>query len=82
MTDQQQSEIIQLVAEQIGIEEPSIITPESNLRDLGLDSLDDLELVIALEGWFDIHVNEDEANIHDVASLIAAVDRELRRNYQ
>jgi acyl carrier protein len=40
--------------------EPSQVTLETSFEDLGADSLDLVELVMALEETFDIEVAEDE----------------------
>ena len=56
------------------------ITPETSfVNDLGADSLDTVELVMALEEEFDINIPDDEAeNIRTVADAIRAILR--RRN--
>jgi len=42
--------------------DPSRLNPEAALRDdLGLDSLDGVDLVVAMEREFHIHIEEEEA---------------------
>lgn len=51
----------ELIAEELGIEEDTI-TKESNLsEDLGADSLDAIELIMAVEEAFDIEIADNDA---------------------
>ncbi|MEA1964528.1 MAG: acyl carrier protein [Candidatus Aerophobetes bacterium] len=50
-----------ITSEQLGVEE-SQITPEAKfIDDLGADSLDTVELVMALEEEFDLEISDEEA---------------------
>ncbi len=50
-----------ITAEQLDLEE-SKITPESSfINDLGADSLDTVELIMAMEDQFDIEIPDEEA---------------------
>jgi acyl carrier protein len=50
---------------------PEKITPEANLREeLGLDSLDGVDLVVALEKTFQIKIEETEARQIDTVGRI------------
>lgn len=53
--------------------------PESDLEsDLGLDSLDQLELIMKAEDKFDISISDsDTLGIKTVGDLIAAVEKNL-----
>ncbi len=69
-----------IVREQLGLE-PAPLTPESNLLDdLGADSLDVVELVMALEEEFGIEVpDEDVENIRTVGDIVSYLgEREIR----
>jgi len=60
-SDSLKEQIRGLVSEQLGVD-PSELTPESNiLEDLGADSLDVVELVMAIEEAFDIEVPDEDA---------------------
>jgi acyl carrier protein len=51
----------------------STILPESNLQELGLDSLDTFDIIFNAEDYFKIKVPNDQVNIstlHDVAVLV------------
>lgn len=69
-----------LVAEHIGIE-ISRVTDEADLvDDLGCDSLDVVEIVMATEEEFGIEITDDEAeNIHSIGEGIALLDRRLAK---
>ena len=50
-----------IVAEQLGVNESEIKTESSFVDDLGADSLDTVELVMALEESFDIEIPDEAA---------------------
>ncbi len=50
-----------IVAEQLGVNEADIKTESSFVDDLGADSLDTVELVMALEEEFECEIPDDEA---------------------
>lgn len=49
------------IAEQLGIEEDEITMDSSFIDDLGADSLDIVELIMALEEEFDIEIPDEDA---------------------
>jgi acyl carrier protein len=51
----------QIVAEQLGVDEDQITPEASFMDDLGADSLDTVELVMALEEEFDIEISDEDA---------------------
>jgi acyl carrier protein len=51
----------EIVAEQLGVEEAQVTTEASFMDDLGADSLDTVELVMALEEEFDIEIPDEDA---------------------
>ena len=64
------------IKEQIGSSAPIIIAPEAELfTNLGFDSLDHVELMMALEEEFDLRIDDDEfckvKTARDVIDLIA-----------
>ena len=50
-----------IVVEQLGVEEDEVTMESSFIDDLGADSLDIVELIMALEEEFDIEVPDEEA---------------------
>ncbi|MEH2408243.1 acyl carrier protein [Nostoc sp.] len=62
-----------IVAEQLSVEDDTKITPQSKfMDDLGADSLDTVELVMALEEEFDIEIPDEAAE--QIISVQDAVD--------
>jgi acyl carrier protein len=51
----------QIVAEQLGVDEEQVTNEASFMDDLGADSLDTVELVMALEEEFDIEISDEDA---------------------
>ena len=61
-----------LIADKIDIDRSSV-KPDSNLKELGLDSLDTFDLIFSAEDYFKIKVPSDQIKIdtlEDVALLI------------
>ena len=50
-----------IVAEQLGLKEDEVSNESSFVDDLGADSLDTVELVMALEEEFDTEIPDEEA---------------------
>lgn len=65
----------EIVASQLGVEIEDV-TPESSfIDDLGADSLDTVELVMALEEEFDIEIPDEEAeNITTVNDAVKYIE--------
>ena len=51
----------QIIAEQLGVEEDEVTPSSSFIDDLGADSLDTVELVMALEENFDLEIPDEAA---------------------
>jgi acyl carrier protein len=67
-----------IIVEQLGVEEGEV-TPEASITDdLGADSLDQVELVMAFETEFGIDIPDEEAEkiktVGDAVSKIEAVE--------
>jgi len=60
------------VAEQLGVEEPKIVPEARFVDDLGADSLDTVELVMAFEEDFGIEIPDEDAE--KIATVQDAVD--------
>jgi acyl carrier protein len=67
--------IKQIVAEQLGVDEDQVTQEASFMDDLGADSLDTVELVMALEEEFDIEISDEDAEkIQTVQNAIDYVE--------
>lgn len=53
--------VIKMVAEQLGVKEEDVKNDSSFVEDLGADSLDTVELIMALEEEFDAEIPDEEA---------------------
>ncbi len=51
----------EIIIEQLGVSETSITTEASFIDDLGADSLDIVELIMALEEEFDLEIPDSDA---------------------
>jgi len=66
----------QIISEQLGVEEAEVTPSASFVDDLGADSLDTVELVMALEEHFDIEIPDDAAEkIRTVQDAIDYIDK-------
>ena len=61
-----------IVCEQLGVKEEEVTTESSFVNDLGADSLDTVELVMALEEEFETEIPDEEAE--KIATVKNAVD--------
>ena len=61
-----------IVAEQLGVKEDEIQNSASFVEDLGADSLDTVELVMALEEEFETEIPDEEAE--KITTVQQAVD--------
>ncbi len=60
-TKELNSKLKEIIAEQLGISEEEIVPAASFIDDLGADSLDLVELIMALEEEFDMEISDEEA---------------------
>lgn len=61
----------QIIAEQLGIDKAKIVPTARLMEDLGADSLDVVEVVMALEESFDINIDDQDcAKLHKVQEII------------
>ncbi|AFV11236.1 acyl carrier protein AcpP [Thermacetogenium phaeum DSM 12270] len=59
-----------IIAEQLGVAEEEL-TPETSFEDLNADSLDIVELIMALEEEFDLEIPDEEAEkIQTVGEIV------------
>ena len=61
-----------IIAEQLGVEEDEVVPEASFVEDLGADSLDTVELVMALEEEVEIEIPDDDAE--KILTVVKALD--------
>ena len=61
-----------IVIEQLGVNEDQVVNSASFVDDLGADSLDTVELVMALEEEFETEIPDEEAE--KITTVQAAID--------
>ena len=69
-----EEKVAQIIAEQLGVDVAEVTPEASFVDDLGADSLDTVELVMALEEEFGIEIPDEEAeNISSVGDAISYI---------
>lgn len=56
-----EEKIKKIICEQLEVKEEDVVPEASFVDDLGADSLDQVELIMALEEEFDISISDEEA---------------------
>ena len=56
-----EEKVKEIIVDQLGVDDQQVTATASFIDDLGADSLDTVELVMALEEEFDIEIPDDEA---------------------
>ena len=69
----------QIIVEQLGVDEAEVTPSASFVDDLGADSLDTVELVMAFEEAFEIEIpDEDAEKIRTVQDAITYIDEHAK----
>ena len=64
-----------IVADQLGVDEDQVTEDASFIDDLGADSLDTVELIMAFEEEFDVEIpDEDAQKINTVKDVIEYIE--------
>ena len=67
-----EQKVKEIIIDQLGVDEKQVNSEASFIDDLGADSLDTVELVMALEEEFDIEIPDEDAE--KIATVQNAVD--------
>lgn len=71
--------VTKIIMEQLGVKEGEVTTDASFVNDLGADSLDTVELVMALEEEFECEIPDEEAEkITTVGQAIEYIQNHLK----
>ena len=69
----------QIIVEQLGVDEGEVTPAASFVDDLGADSLDTVELVMAFEEAFDIEIpDEDAEKIRTVQDAVTYIEQHAK----
>ena len=70
--------VAEIIVEQLGVSRDEVVAESSFIDDLGADSLDIVELVMAMEEEFDVEIpDEDAEKIQTVGAAIAYLKGKL-----
>ena len=73
-----QERLIEIIAKQLGIDEENVTPDASFMEDLGADSLDTVELVMALEEEFELEIPDSDAEkIQTVQDALSYLDEHV-----
>jgi acyl carrier protein len=74
------AELKEIMAARLGLPAEQLVPEARLVEDLGLDSLDAVELAISVERKFDIEVPEEElTKLKTVADMVALVESRIRQ---
>src|SRR5215468_11187893 len=82
MASSVEEKVKRIIVEQLGVDEAEVTPTASFIDDLGADSLDTVELVMALEEGFSIEIpDEDAEKITTVKDAINYIEAHLPKSY-
>ena len=67
-----EARVKKIIAEQLGVDEAQVTNEKAFVAELGADSLDPVELVMALEDEFGIEIPDEDAE--KITTVQAAID--------
>ena len=56
-----EEKVKEIIVDQLGVDENQVVASASFIEDLGANSLDTVELVMALEEEFDVEISDEDA---------------------
>jgi acyl carrier protein len=80
--DAVEAKVKSVIQEQTGVDEAKLTSEAKFVTDLGVDSLNLVELALALEEEFDIDIpDEDAEKIKTVGECVAYIEAHTKSNY-
>ncbi len=74
MSDNIESQVIDVIVEQLGVDREKVTPDAKFIDDLGADSLDTVELVMSFEEKFSVDVPDEEAEkLKSVSDVVAYI---------
>jgi acyl carrier protein len=74
-----EEKVTQIIVDQLGVEASEVVPEASFVDDLGADSLDQVELIMAFEEDFDLEIPDDDAGkIATVQDAIAYIQKNAK----
>ena len=74
-----EEKVTQIIVDQLGVEASEVVPEASFVEDLGADSLDQVELIMAFEEDFDLEIPDDDAGkIVTVQDAIAYIQKNAK----
>ncbi|OGN62164.1 MAG: acyl carrier protein [Chlamydiae bacterium RIFCSPHIGHO2_12_FULL_49_11] len=71
-----QKEIVEIIVDQLGVEESEVSPEKSFVEDLNADSLDQTELIMALEEKMGVEISEKDATgLKTVGDVITFIEK-------
>jgi acyl carrier protein len=70
MSDNIEAQVKEIIVDQLGVEEEAVTMETHLMKDLEADSLDAVEIIMAIEEEFDIEVPDEEAEKFQVVGDI------------
>lgn len=75
---EREARVKQIIAEKLGVSEDKVTPNASFVDDLGADSLDQVELIMAFEDEFDLEIpDEDAEKLKSVQDALTYLDSKL-----
>ncbi len=79
-SEQITTEVYDMIEDRLGVRRNEIAPEKELVRDLGADSLDSVELIMALEQKFDISIpDSDTENINTVGDILNYINTHIEK---
>ena len=76
--DEVKQRVIEIISVQVGVDADRLTEKAHMVDDLGVDSLDSVELIMEFEDAFDLNISDERAeDIKTIAEIIDGIYKEL-----